>query len=150
MQKKQTEVEIDPKFEEAKVAIEKAKKAVQDEQTRTLAVKKILAESKDEKEKAANKKSFDEAVKKYEAKKDALEKVRIEQAQDGDYLPEERQRGSFHVEIEKVRFDVNSGKRLSKSTIQMFAPKAYKNFVKYSHSIGYTITVKWNPIIYTL
>lgn len=51
----------------------------------------------------------------------------------------------WHVLQEKIEFDRNTGKRLSRPVLQKYDTKAYPATEKYLKDAGYTITVLHNP-----
>lgn len=51
----------------------------------------------------------------------------------------------WHVLQEKVEYDRNNGKRLSRPVLQKYDTKSYPATEKYLRDAGYTITVLHNP-----
>lgn len=86
----------------------------------------------------------------YIAKRQAETKVRIKGAQVGEYLPDESERGLFHVTLDKPAFNPKDGKKLSKAYTQKFTIAEWNQFSKNSSGLGYEQTIVWNPTIYNL
>lgn len=103
----------------------------------------------EEKFKSADEKSKEKAKADLKAKKEALESVRVKNAQSGSYLPNQKEKGLFHVKMDKPSFHPSTGKKLSKAFIQKFTVREWAHFVKYSGGLGYTMEILWNPTLYS-
>ena len=79
--------------------------------------------------------------------KQLKESAAIQAAQNGStLLPEGKERGFFHVKLEKTLFDKDTGKKLSKPYVQIFRPKDWLNFQANAKALGFTtVEVKWDP-----
>ena len=150
----QPEAQVDAAEELAKnkKAIETAKAATETAKEKYLDAQAALKEVKPDDTKAveAAKKSTSDAKADYLKKKDAEIQARIKGAQNGSYLPEDHERGIFHVKLDKPAFDPKSGKKLSKEYIQKFTQAEWNQFEKNSRGLGYEQTIMWNPEVYNL
>lgn len=54
------------------------------------------------------------------------------------------ERDLYHVSLEKVKFNSDTGERLSKPFVQKFDKREWANFQKYGDK-GYTINILWSP-----
>ena len=63
-----------------------------------------------------------------------------------NYIVPQREERHWHVLQEKVEFDRNTGKRLSRPALQKYDTKSYPATLKYLKDAGYTITVLHDPI----
>lgn len=78
-----------------------------------------------------------------------LEQEKIEFAQGGsDFLPEDKEKHLFHVNLDKPSFSSTTGEKLSIAYVQKFTQAEWRQFSNNSRSLGYEITVLWNPIKY--
>lgn len=66
----------------------------------------------------------------------------------GKYLADESERHLYHVKVDKPVFSSKDGKKLSKAYIQKFSIGDFKNFKRHALSLGFTISVVWNPEAY--
>lgn len=82
-------------------------------------------------------------------KAEADEKARIKAAQSGSYLPAEKERGIYHVQMDKPLFSKKDGKKLSKAFIQKFTIPEWNHFVKNSKGLGFETKVMWDPTKYS-
>ena len=62
-----------------------------------------------------------------------------------NYVPEPGTEQNYHAKIEVKAFDGQSGKRLSKPNVQIFAPKAFKTFKEQAVGLGYTVDILHDP-----
>lgn len=65
-----------------------------------------------------------------------------------DLLPDVKERGHYHVQIDKPNFDKKTGKKLSKEKTQIFSTGEWKAFEQHAESLGWTVTVLWDPTKY--
>lgn len=65
---------------------------------------------------------------------------------EANYIVPQREERHWHVLQEKVEFDRNTGKRLSRPALQKYDTKSYPATLKYLKDAGYTITVLHDPI----
>lgn len=56
-----------------------------------------------------------------------------------------KDKGSFHVEIEQPAFDPATGQRLSKPSVQIFAPKDWLQFEENSIRLGWKYVILHEP-----
>lgn len=87
-----------------------------------------------------------EAEKKEKAEK--LEKsknIPVLEKTKANYVPEPGTEQNYHAKIEVKAFNGNSGERLSKPSVQIYSPKAFKNFAEQSVGLGYTVDVLHDP-----
>lgn len=87
-----------------------------------------------------------EAEKKEKAEK--LEKSKntpVLEKTKANYVPEPGTEQNYHAKIEVKAFNGNSGKRLSKPSVQIYAPKAFKNFAEQCVGLGYTVDILHDP-----
>ena len=63
-----------------------------------------------------------------------------------NYIVPHREERFWHVLQEKVEFDRNTGKRLTRPVLQKYDTKSYPITAKYLKDAGYTITVLHDPI----
>lgn len=131
-------------IESAKVATETAKGKFEDAQ----AAFKLVGD--DPKASDLAKTLVDSTKADYLAKRQAETKARIKGAQVGEYLPDESERGLFHVTLDKPAFNPKDGKKLSKAYTQKFTVAEWNQFSKNSSGLGYEQTIVWNPTIYNL
>jgi hypothetical protein len=75
-----------------------------------------------------------------------IKDVAISEVTAENYIVPQREEKFYHVKQEKVEFDRNTGKRLSRAVIQKYDKKAYVTTVKYLQDAGYTITVLHDPV----
>lgn len=132
-------------IETAKAATETAKAKYEDAQ----AAFKIV-NATDPKANDLAKTLVDSTKADYVSKKQAELKARIKGAQVGDYLPEEKERGIFHVTLDKPAFNPKDGKKLTKAYTQKFTVAEWNQFSKNCGGLGYEQTIVWNPEIYNL
>jgi len=98
-------------------------------------------------EQLAKKEASDAAIAKKKSAEDKMS-ARIKSAQTGSYLPEPKERGIFHVKMDKPAFNPQDGKKLSKAFIQKFTVADWKHFEKNNKGLGYTVEIMWNPEAY--
>lgn len=58
------------------------------------------------------------------------------------FIPPVKEQGHVHVELDKTRFDKDTGEKLSKAYIQIFTPRAFKDFKK--NTLGFKVQVIWD------
>lgn len=135
-----------------KKAIESAKAATETAKEKYLDAQGALKDTKKDDAKAVEiaKANLETAKADYLKKKEAETQARIKGAQNGSYLPEENERGIFHVKLDKPAYDPKSGKKLSKEYIQKFTQAEWNSFEKNSAGLGYEQTIMWNPEVYNL
>lgn len=75
-----------------------------------------------------------------------IKDVAISEVTAENYIVPQREEKFYHVKQEKVVFDSNTGKRLSRAVIQKYDKKAYVTTVKYLQDAGYTIVVLHDPV----
>ena len=75
-----------------------------------------------------------------------IKDVAISEVTAENYICPQREEKFYHVKQEKVEFDRNTGKRLSRAVIQKYDKKAYVTTVKYLQDAGYTIVVLHDPV----
>lgn len=75
-----------------------------------------------------------------------IKDVAISEVTAENYIVPQREEKFYHVKQEKVEFDINTGKRLSRAVIQKYDKKAYVTTVKYLQDAGYTIVVLHDPV----
>ena len=62
------------------------------------------------------------------------------------YKPKKGEEGSYHVKQEQVRFDPNTGERLSKAVICQYEPRVWmRSIEKNLKALGYTYEVLHTP-----
>lgn len=66
-----------------------------------------------------------------------------------NYIVPQREERFWHVLQEKVEYDRNTGKRLSRPVLQKYDTKSYPTTSKYLKDAGYTITVLHDPIAWS-
>lgn len=62
-----------------------------------------------------------------------------------NYIVPQREERFWHVIQEKVEYDRNTGKKLSRPVLQKYDTKSYPQTMKYLKDAGYTITVLHDP-----
>lgn len=75
-----------------------------------------------------------------------IKDVAISEVTAENYIVPQREEKFYHVKQEKVEFDRNTGKRLSRAVIQKYDKKAYVTTVKYLQDAGYKIEVLHDPV----
>lgn len=75
-----------------------------------------------------------------------IKDVPLSEVTAANYIVPQREERFWHVLQEKVEFDRNTGKRMSKPVLQKYDTKAYPRTEKYLRDAGYTITVLHDPI----
>ena len=149
---KATEDKFSEKQLKAIKAIEGAKQATSKAKEKALELKKLTATIVDEKQKEASQKTFEELKSDYLKKVETEKELRIKGAQLGkdenNYLPEEKERGLFHVELDKPSFNQKTGKKISVSFVQKFTTADWNAYKKHSDGLGYEEEIVWNPEIY--
>lgn len=74
--------------------------------------------------------------------------MQVSQLTPDNYTVSEREAGLFHVIIEVVQFDPNSGGRLSIPRVQKYGVKTWRLLEPIYKRQGYTVTVLHNPTAY--
>ncbi len=78
-----------------------------------------------------------------------LKDVPISQVTRENYIVDEKERDTYHVMMEIVRYSPSDGRRLSQSSIQKFDAKIYKSIMeRHLKLMGYTVTVLYDPTEY--
>lgn len=75
-----------------------------------------------------------------------IKDVAISEVTAENYIVPQREEKFYHVKQEKVEFDRNTGKRLSRAVIQKYDKKAYATTIKYLQDAGYKIEVLHDPV----
>lgn len=75
-----------------------------------------------------------------------IKDVPLSEVTEANYIVPQREERHWHVLQEKVEFDRNTGKRLSRPALQKYDTKSYPATLKYLKDAGYTITVLHDPI----
>lgn len=71
--------------------------------------------------------------------------VPLSEVAPANYIVPQREERFWHVIQEKVEYDRNTGKRLSRPVLQKYDTKSYPQTMKYLKDAGYTITVLHDP-----
>ena len=74
-----------------------------------------------------------------------IKDVPLSEVTPANYICPQREERFWHVIQEKKEFDRNTGKRLSRPTLQKYDMKCYAQTKKYLTDAGYTITVLHDP-----
>lgn len=74
-----------------------------------------------------------------------IKDVPLSEVTAANYICPQREEKFWHVLQEKVEFDRNNGKRLSRPVLQKYDTKSYPATMKYLREAGYTITVLHDP-----
>lgn len=77
---------------------------------------------------------------------DGIKDVPLSEVTAANYIVPSKEVRFWHVLQEKVEFDRNTGKRLSRPVLQKYDKKAFPATEKYLKDAGYTITVLHDPI----
>lgn len=80
--------------------------------------------------------------------KEGIADVDILQVTPENYIVPDNERNSFHVIIEVVKFDSNTGRRLSRPRLQKFGAKAFAQARRVLEMQGYTVKVLYDPTGY--
>ena len=75
-----------------------------------------------------------------------IKDVPLSEVTAANYICPQREEKFWHVLQEKVEFDRNNGKRLSRPVLQKYDTKSYPATMKYLREAGYTITVLHDPV----
>lgn len=75
-----------------------------------------------------------------------IKDVPLSEVTEANYIVPQREERHWHVLQEKVEFDRNTGKRLSRPALQKYDTKSYPATLKYLKDAGYTITVLHDPV----
>lgn len=75
-----------------------------------------------------------------------IKDVPLSEVTEANYIVPQREEKFWHVLQEKVEFDRNTGKRLSRAVLQKYDMKSYPATMKYLRDAGYTITVLHDPV----
>lgn len=73
--------------------------------------------------------------------------------EENSYQPAENEKNLYHVELEKILFDRNTGKKLSKAVVQKFTRAEYNQLVgkknekdkSNAEMLGYTVKLLYAP-----
>jgi hypothetical protein len=71
--------------------------------------------------------------------------VPLSEVTPANYIVPQREERFWHVIQEKVEYDRNTGKKLSRPVLQKYDTKSYPQTMKYLKDAGYTITVLHDP-----
>lgn len=83
------------------------------------------------------------------AKKFAARIKRAQHASRPDYLPKITERHVYHVELDHMKFDQNTGEKISIDQIQTFTKKEWTMFLKFGKkTTGYKTKILWDPTKY--
>ena len=74
-----------------------------------------------------------------------IKDVPLSEVTAANYLVPHNEVGFWHVLQEKVEYDRQTGKRLSRPVLQKYDTKSYPQTLKYLRDAGYTITVLHDP-----
>ncbi len=77
-----------------------------------------------------------------------IKDVPLSQVTAANYIVPQREERFWHVLQEKVEFNRNTGKRMSRPVLQKYDTKSYPATAKYLRDAGYTITVLHDPIMW--
>lgn len=80
--------------------------------------------------------------------KGGVKDVPLTEVTAANYIVPSKEVRFWHVLQEKVEFDRNTGKRLSRPVLQKYDKKAYPATEKYLKDAGYTITVLHDPNVF--
>ena len=140
----------DEELEKAKKAIASAKSASESAKDKLASAQEALKNVKPGDVKATEeaKKVVDEAEAEYTKKRKAETQVRIKAAQVGDYNPEVKERGVYHVKLDKPNYDKKTGKKLSKDYVQKFTVAEWNQFIHNCAGLGFDIQILWNPEVF--
>jgi len=137
--------------------LDKKKKLIQTAANSTLKAKEELLmihtewkEAKTEKEKETLRTKVDALKIAYQKALDSELQVRIKAAQKGEYVPTEKERGIFHVKMEKPLYDSKTGQKASKPFIQKYTIADWASCNKFNSNLGYEVEIIWNPEIFNL
>ena len=75
-----------------------------------------------------------------------IKDVPLSEVTAANYIVPSKEVRFWHVLQEKVEFDRNTGKRLSRPVLQKYDKKAFPATQKYLKDAGYTITVLHDPV----
>lgn len=75
-----------------------------------------------------------------------IKDVPLSEVTAANYIVPSKEVRFWHVLQEKVEFDRNTGKRLSRPVLQKYDKKAFPATEKYLKDAGYTITVLHDPV----
>lgn len=141
------EIKLQEEKDKKQKALAKAKRDTETARVKVQDAQANLDEAADAKKEAA-KKALDDANDVLQKAITAEEAARVAYAQSGSFLPDPKEKGLFHVKLDKPAFDPKTGKRLSKPYIQIFTESEWNTFEKNSTGLGYTTEIMWNPIDY--
>ena len=77
-----------------------------------------------------------------------IKDVPLSEVTAANYIVPQREERFWHVLQEKVEFNRNTGKRMSRPVLQKYDTKSYPATLKYLREAGYTITVLHDPIMW--
>lgn len=80
--------------------------------------------------------------------KGGIKDVPLTEVTAANYIVPSKEVRFWHVLQEKVEFDRNTGKRLSRPVLQKYDKKSYPATEKYLKDAGYTITVLHDPNVF--
>lgn len=65
------------------------------------------------------------------------------------YIPEINVRKFMHLELDKPKYDGETGKKRSKAYIQLYTLNNYRELLKQPGTLGYTVKVLWDGAAYS-
>lgn len=74
-----------------------------------------------------------------------IKDVPLSEVTAANYLVPQNEVGFWHVLQEKVEYNQQTGKRMSRPVLQKYDTKSYPQTLKYLRDAGYTITVLHDP-----
>ncbi len=77
-----------------------------------------------------------------------IKDVPLKEVTAANYIVPQREERFWHVLQEKVEYDKNTGKKLSRPVLQKYDTKVFPNTEKYLKDAGYTITILHDPVEY--
>lgn len=77
-----------------------------------------------------------------------IKDVPLSEVTAANYIVPQGEERHWHVIQEKVEYDRQTGKKLSRPVLQKYDTKAYRTTEKYLRDAGYTITVLHDPIAF--
>ena len=61
------------------------------------------------------------------------------------FTPKKNEMHLVHAELDKPAFNPATGKKINKAYVQIFNVKDFKNFERNASTLGFTVTVLWDP-----
>ena len=94
---------------------------------------------------AAEKVEAEKVAKKYAADLKKSQDTPVEKKTKANYVPKSGEEGYYHALLEKKSFNSKTGKRQSKPKVQIFDPKSWGIFERFSASHGYSVDILHDP-----